>query len=285
MATIKTRVALALLLTCLCSTVVVSQTPFLRLQYKEYAAGTIYERHLAEYDILDSALGEAWRFAEQKEYAKAHEVLAAAITKLYKSPDAPRYIEEQAIDENYLGLLIVADSGLSFAQGRVREAFNKLYAGDALVSYSMLLEPSHRGRTINPGFLDFLPFYSPEDVVRYCFKATRIWLLSGSLEVFNQEWIIAPVGDFQLYFDELWKCKDKEKFEYELRWYLENTRDFAEDLIFLSRDDVPETALYKRVVYEYVFWAKPKSDRYFAINVVLDKDRAYEFIENYYGLH
>jgi hypothetical protein len=258
--------------------------PFLRLKYKEVASGTIFERHFAEYDILDAALGQAWMLVEQKEYTKAHTVLAEAIVKLYKSPQTPRYIEEQAIEENYLGLLIVADSSLSLAQGKVREAFNKFYAGITLICYSRIYDPGFDIGIMGLSFSSFDPNRSIDDAIWFCFSGTRAWLLEGSLEVTKQEWLKLPVADFECYFDTKGKCIDRKAFERDLRWYLENIQDFTPYLIFFSRDDVPEAALFKKLVDEYTYWYTMKNEQYFAISVELDKERAYQFIEQYYGL-
>jgi len=275
----------------------VAQEPFLDPHYKEYSIGTIFERHFAEYDILDTALGQAWMLVEQKEYVKAHTVLSEAIVKLYKSPKTPRYIEERAIEENYLGLLIVADSSLSLAQGKVREAFNKFYAGNTLVSYSWFYDPTRSAGTIYPGFLAFVPKQLIEEALHFCFIGARAWLLKYTLEVnkqgliiaptlelTKQRWLIAPITDFGWYFEPDGKCKDKKIFERDLRWYLENIQDFTPYLIFFSRDDVPEAALFKKLVDEYTYWYTMKNEQYFAISVELDKERAYQFIEQYYGL-
>jgi hypothetical protein len=254
------------------------------LEYKQIADGTIFERHLEEYDVLNSALEKAWEYAEQKEYAKAHTVLSEAIVKLYKSPKTPRYIEERAIEENYLGLLIVADSSLSFVQGKVREAFNKLYAGITLICYSRLYDPGFDIGMMSLSFYVFSPHRSAYDIIRFCFIGAKAWLLKYTLEVKEQELFILPVTDFGWYFEPNGKCKDKKIFERDLRWYLENTQDFTPYFIFFSRDDVPEAALFKKLVDRYTYWYTMKSERYFGISVELDKGRAYQFIEQYYGL-
>ncbi len=283
---VKLRCVLLFGIVGMCYVFAEDPTSFFDPNFKTYNKGSILERHFDDFDILDGAMLEAWRLAGNKEYSKAHEVLETAIKKLYVDYDVPRYVEEAAIDENYMGLLIAADSALSFAQGKTKEAFEKFYSANTLVSYSLFIYPAFSGETIDPGFWWFSQRRSKEDILSMFFGLARSYCPNGKPAISQFYRLSANVADFGFYFTEDGKCFDKKIFEFDLKWYLENIEGIVDLVTITYKEDSDVSNLFLSTVAKKYgkYGVDTETGDYFGIRVTLEIPHAYELIKKHYDV-